>query len=92
MEGHSAVTGFEMAVVVPKKREKERDDTADCVEFLVRELKRAGLIVERVFGISDEFIKVGFLLLFPSFFSCNCAPSPWVPFGFQIFLSTLGFL
>ncbi|XP_018679019.2 anoctamin-like protein Os01g0706700 isoform X1 [Musa acuminata AAA Group] len=58
MEGHSAVTGFEMAIVVPKKREKERDDTADCVEFLVRELKRAGLIVERVFGISDEFIKL----------------------------------
>ncbi|THU62505.1 hypothetical protein C4D60_Mb01t05850 [Musa balbisiana] len=58
MEGHREVTGFEVAIVVPKKREKERDDTADCVEFLVRELKRAGLIVERVFGISDEFIKL----------------------------------
>ncbi|RRT82969.1 hypothetical protein BHE74_00005118 [Ensete ventricosum] len=57
MDGRREVTGFEVAIVVPKKREKERDDTADCVEFLVRELERAGLIVERVHGISDEFIK-----------------------------------
>ncbi|KAJ8493050.1 hypothetical protein OPV22_014771 [Ensete ventricosum] len=58
MDGSREVTGFEVAIVVPKKREKERDDTADCVEFLVRELERAGLIVERVHGISDEFIKL----------------------------------
>ncbi|XP_042379759.1 anoctamin-like protein Os01g0706700 [Zingiber officinale] len=55
MDGGGEETGFEVAIVVPKNCGKERDD---CVEFLVWELKTAGLIVERVRGISDEFIKL----------------------------------
>ncbi|WOL03024.1 anoctamin-like protein [Canna indica] len=58
MDGHEEATAFEVAIVVPKKREKEKSESADCVEFLVRELKSAGLIVERVRGISDEFIRI----------------------------------
>ncbi|MBA0840437.1 hypothetical protein Goarm_003019, partial [Gossypium armourianum] len=30
----------------------------DCVEVLVNEFRNVGLIVERVLGLSDEFIKV----------------------------------
>ncbi|XP_042385675.1 anoctamin-like protein Os01g0706700 [Zingiber officinale] len=55
MDGGGEETGFEVAIVVAKNCGKERDD---CVEFLVWELKTAGLIVERVRGISDEFIKL----------------------------------
>ncbi|XP_074584519.1 LOW QUALITY PROTEIN: anoctamin-like protein Os01g0706700 [Curcuma longa] len=55
MDGGGEETGFEVAIVVPKNRDKEGDD---CVEFLVGELKTAGLIVERVRGLSDEFIKL----------------------------------
>ncbi|KAG6516785.1 hypothetical protein ZIOFF_027265 [Zingiber officinale] len=61
MDGGGEETGFEVAIVVPKNCGKERDD---CVEFLVWELKTAGLIVERVRGISDEFIKAYFFLSF----------------------------
>lgn len=55
------MSAFEVAIVVPKRKEKEGDGgggALDCVEFLVKELERAGLIVEIVNGISDEFIKV----------------------------------
>ena len=51
-------TAFEIGVVVPKRALKESDESADCVEVLVRKFKEAGLIVERVIGIADEFIKV----------------------------------
>ncbi|KAM0938245.1 putative anoctamin [Dioscorea sansibarensis] len=51
-------TGFEVAIVVPKKRDQEKDENCDCVEFLVEELTKVGLIVERVNGISDEFLKL----------------------------------
>lgn len=61
MDGGGEVTGFEVAIVVTKNRDKEGDD---CVEFLVWEFKTAGLIVERVRGISDEFIKAYFFLSF----------------------------
>ncbi|XP_039116444.1 anoctamin-like protein Os01g0706700 [Dioscorea cayenensis subsp. rotundata] len=58
MNGTGEETGFEVAIVVPKKRDKEKDENCDCVEFLVDELTKAGLIVERVNGISDEFLKL----------------------------------
>ncbi|KAG1346397.1 anoctamin-like protein [Cocos nucifera] len=58
MNGRGEEPVFEVAIVVPKKREKEGDENRDCVEFLVQELKTAGLIVERVCGLSDEFIKL----------------------------------
>lgn len=51
---------FEIAVVVPKWGENKGDksDGADCVEVLVNELRKKGLIVERVVGLQNEFIKV----------------------------------
>lgn len=58
------ISAFEVAIVVPKRKEKEGYDggrgggALDCVEFLVKELESAGLIVEIVNGISDEFIKL----------------------------------
>lgn len=51
-------TAFEIGVVVPKRAVKERDESFDCVEVLVEEFKQAGLIVEKVIGIADEFIKL----------------------------------
>ncbi|XP_010267055.1 PREDICTED: anoctamin-like protein At1g73020 [Nelumbo nucifera] len=51
-------TGFEVAVVVPKRTVNEGDGSCDCVELLVSEFMNAGLIIERVVGLSDEFIKL----------------------------------
>ncbi|KAF5176379.1 hypothetical protein FRX31_034036, partial [Thalictrum thalictroides] len=48
-------TGFEIAVVVSKQKEGRESD--DCVEILVLELKKIGLIVDRVLGLYEEFIK-----------------------------------
>ncbi|KAJ6794614.1 anoctamin-like protein isoform X1 [Iris pallida] len=57
--GGEEATGFEVAIVVPKKKDGDADGgSRDCVELLVRELERAGLVVDRVQGISDEFIKL----------------------------------
>ncbi|KAF5186893.1 Anoctamin-like protein [Thalictrum thalictroides] len=49
-------TGFEIAVVVSKQKEGRESD--DCVEILVLELKKIGLIVDRVLGLYEEFIKI----------------------------------
>lgn len=66
-------TAFEIGVVVPKKAVKESDEFSDCVQVLVGEFKEAGLIVDRVIGIADEFIKVliSFFIFvkFPTVFS-----------------------
>ncbi|KAK9101156.1 hypothetical protein Scep_024586 [Stephania cephalantha] len=57
--------GFEIALVVSKKDvEDGRDEhhgrcCSDCAEFIVLELEKVGLVVERVAGVSDEFLKVG---------------------------------
>lgn len=51
-------TAFEIGVVVPKRGVKEKNEEFDCVEVLVEQFKDAGLIVERVIGVADEFIKV----------------------------------
>ncbi|KAK1264474.1 Anoctamin-like protein [Acorus gramineus] len=58
MDEGGEVTGFEVGVVVPKRRGVDWGGGLDAVEVLVGELKRAGLIVERVHGVSDEFIKL----------------------------------
>ncbi|OVA11742.1 Anoctamin/TMEM 16 [Macleaya cordata] len=59
MNGHGEEqTGFEIGVVVPKKDSKEGNESSDCVDVLVSEMKKVGLIVERVLGLADEFIKV----------------------------------
>lgn len=51
-------SAFEVAIVVPKRKEDGACESRDCVEYLVERLERNGLIVERVNGISDEFIKL----------------------------------
>lgn len=56
-------TAFEIGVVIPKRIVKEEDEKCDCIEVLVKEFRDVGLVVERVLGLTDEFIKVGFLIL-----------------------------
>ncbi|KAK6911964.1 Anoctamin [Dillenia turbinata] len=51
-------TNFAIGIVVPKRDVKQGDEDSDCVEVLVDELKKVGLRVERVLGLSDEFIKL----------------------------------
>ncbi|XP_041016007.1 anoctamin-like protein At1g73020 isoform X3 [Juglans microcarpa x Juglans regia] len=51
-------TAFEIGVVVPKRSANEENEDCDCVGVLVDEFRKAGLIVERVQGIADEFIKL----------------------------------
>ncbi|KAB1218457.1 hypothetical protein CJ030_MR3G026337 [Morella rubra] len=59
MNGHEEEqTPFEIGVVVPKRNAKEESEASDCVEVLVDEFRNVGLIVERVQGIADEFIKL----------------------------------
>ncbi|RAL43896.1 hypothetical protein DM860_014397 [Cuscuta australis] len=53
---------FEIGVVVPKKHE---DESNECVEVLIDEFEKAGLLVDRVVGIQNEYIKVPSLFLFP---------------------------
>lgn len=50
---------YEIGVVVPKSNGREQQQEAcECVERLVAELKNGGLIVQRISGLSDEFLKV----------------------------------
>lgn len=58
---------YEVALVVPSRVVKEvdvdaTDGTFDCVELLVDQLKRVGLVVQRDQGASYDFIKVSFTL------------------------------
>ncbi|KAJ4870939.1 Anoctamin-like protein [Raphanus sativus] len=46
----------EVALVVPKRTREEEE--GDCVEVLVTELKKRGMVVDRVVGLADEFLKV----------------------------------
>lgn len=65
MNGHEEEqTAFEIGVVVPKRSANEENEDCDCVGVLVDEFRKAGLIVERVQGIADEFIKVWFSFVF----------------------------
>ncbi|KAL8458455.1 hypothetical protein ACS0TY_036098 [Phlomoides rotata] len=60
MSGHEEGCVFEIAVVVPKWGENKGDesDASDCVGVLVDQLRKRGLIVERVVGLQNEFIKL----------------------------------
>ncbi|KAF6172606.1 hypothetical protein GIB67_036556 [Kingdonia uniflora] len=63
MSGEEEQSGFEIGVVMSKRSEEggvEEDgyDYNGCVEFLVDELEKVGLIVKRVSGLADEFIKL----------------------------------
>lgn len=67
---------FEIAVAVPKRKVQEGgggDGDESCVEFLVNEFQKIGLIVDRVVGLTDEFIKVHVSLWFLSPLSSFCA-------------------
>ncbi|GLT55931.1 hypothetical protein SLA2020_290120 [Shorea laevis] len=55
-EGEKIV--FEIGVVVRKMNQKEENEIFGCVEVLVNEFMKVGLKVERVQGISEEFIKL----------------------------------
>ncbi|XP_009105583.1 anoctamin-like protein At1g73020 [Brassica rapa] len=46
----------EVALVLPKRTRKEEEE--DCVEVLVTELKKRGMVVDRDVGLADEFLKV----------------------------------
>uniref|UniRef100_A0A0D3CWZ8 Anoctamin transmembrane domain-containing protein n=1 Tax=Brassica oleracea var. oleracea TaxID=109376 RepID=A0A0D3CWZ8_BRAOL len=47
----------EVAMVVPK-RTREEEEEGDYVEVLVTELKKRGMVADRVVGLADEFLKV----------------------------------
>ncbi|KAL6568226.1 hypothetical protein OROHE_003910 [Orobanche hederae] len=53
---------FEIAIAVSKWGERNKVDgidvSGDCIQVLVDELSRKGLIVERVVGLQNEFIKL----------------------------------
>ncbi|KAE7999143.1 hypothetical protein FH972_003612 [Carpinus fangiana] len=51
-------TTFEIGVVVPKRNLKDENEGCECVDVLLEEFRKVGLIVERVQGIADEFIKL----------------------------------
>jgi len=50
----------EVAMVVPKRVLEEEE--GDCVEVLVTELRKKGMVVDRVVGLAHEFLKVGLSL------------------------------
>ncbi|KAL6564803.1 hypothetical protein OROMI_016253 [Orobanche minor] len=53
------VVVFEIAIAVSKWGERSKVDridvSCDCIQVLVYELSRKGLIVERVVGLQNEF-------------------------------------
>ncbi|RYQ84059.1 hypothetical protein Ahy_B10g102943 [Arachis hypogaea] len=66
---------FEICVVIPKiETILKGDEDFDCGNVFAKELKNAGLVVERIIGNSDEFFK-NIIILFsffcPLLFSFN---------------------
>ncbi|KAI8544559.1 hypothetical protein RHMOL_Rhmol08G0306700 [Rhododendron molle] len=51
-------TAFEVGVVVPRRVLEKGDECCGCVEVLVDEFRKVGLVVDRVLGIQEEFIKL----------------------------------
>ena len=66
----------EVAMVVPKRTREEEE--GDYVEVLVTELKKRGMVADRVVGLADEFLKVCFfytvvkIFIFIQFFLLSC--------------------
>lgn len=65
---------LEIGVVVPKSsgNNKDGDETVDCIEVLVDEFRKAGLIIDRVVGLQNEFIRVcyGFVFIYSAVIYC----------------------
>lgn len=74
---------FEIAVVVPKRNHEHENEIYDCVEVLVDEFMKMGLKVERVHGMTEEFIKVSFLSNF-SILPCKILHLPLMIFVYII--------
>lgn len=70
---------FEIGIVLPKRVEKgdNGNGDGDCVEVLAVELKKMGLMVDRVVGLQNEFLRVG-SILFLSFCSDCLATDPYI--------------
>lgn len=71
-------TGFEVVIVVPKRKRNgsgDEKENGDCVEFLIRELETAGLIVERFRGLPAEFLKVIIFVASETSFLLSCLVS-----------------
>ena len=49
---------FEVCLVVPKRKTEEECVTYDCLEVLENAFQKVGFIVERIDGVTDEFMKV----------------------------------
>ncbi|KAJ0709640.1 putative anoctamin [Helianthus annuus] len=49
---------FEMGVVVSKRVFDQIGEGYDCVQVLVDQFRKIGLIVDRVAGLNDEFLKI----------------------------------
>lgn len=49
---------FEIAVVLAKREREDGDECYDAVDVLVDEIRKAGLIVDRVVGLQHEFLKL----------------------------------
>lgn len=66
MEEEQASFSFEMGVVVPKRVLLDQIfEGFDCVQLLVDQFHKLGLIVHTVPGLNDQFLKV--YSLFPFF-------------------------
>lgn len=75
---------FEIAVVVPKRSNvKEEDESSECVEVLVHDFQNVGLLVERVLGVADQFIKVSpFKFLSFPFLLCYFLVKDFIKYSF----------
>ncbi|XP_022964132.1 anoctamin-like protein At1g73020 isoform X1 [Cucurbita moschata] len=49
---------FEVCLVVPKRKTEEECVTYDCLEVLENAFQKVGFIVERIDGVTDEFMKL----------------------------------
>lgn len=62
---------FEVCLVVPKSKAKKEDASCDCVEVLENAFLKVGFIVERIDGVTDEFMKVCLCYLVYNSFHVN---------------------
>lgn len=79
MEGQEGIEEekpvFEIGIAFSKRVGKGDNENSDCIDVLSDELKKMGLIVERILGLQNEFLKVGSSFLFLSFNHALLIPS-----------------